>query len=354
MPILDILGTPSLWLSLLLVFVLAPALAVALLAALRAALARLLRREHAPVLWEVVHSGGRSQRVAVALLAMLLALPAAGLRQPVAEDLGRVLGVALTAAIGWVLTRMLAAVFDHYIEAARPAAETDFLARRRRTQLVVFRRIAVAEGALLTVGLMLTAIPAVRAVGLSLFASAGVAGVVIGLAARPAVSNLIAGLQLAMTQPIRIGDAVQVEGEWGHVEEIGSAYVTIATWDQRSLVVPIGYFVEKPVRNWTRASAQLLDTVFLYVDYSVPVEAIRRKAAELLAATPLWDGRVQKVQVTDLTERSMQVRVLMSAADPPRMFELRCLMREQLVAWLVSEYPHCLPRLGAAAETPPR
>jgi small-conductance mechanosensitive channel len=276
---------------------------------------------------------------------VLAALPASGLEKTAVNGLGRVVALALTAAIGWTLTRMVAAVFDVYIDRARALGGTDFHARRRRTQLIVFRRVAVAAGLLLTAGLVMTAIPTVRTVGLSLFASAGVAGIVAGLAARPAVSNLIAGLQLAVTQPIRIGDAVVVEGQWGVVEEIGSAYVTIVTWDQRSLVVPISWFTERPVWNWTRSSSQLLDTVFLYVDYAVPVAAIRRKVAEVLAGTPLWDGRVQAVQVTGLKENAVEVRVLMSAADAGRMFDLRCLMREELVGWLTREYPDGLPRL---------
>jgi small-conductance mechanosensitive channel len=191
---------------------------------------------------------------------------------------------------------------------------------------------------------VLTAIPAVRAVGLSLFASAGVAGIVAGLAARPAVSNLIAGIQLALTQPIRIGDSVVVEGDYGTVEEITSTYVTITTWDQRSLVVPLGYFMERPIRNWTKRTTQLLDTVFVYVDYTVPVEAVRAEAKRILDGTPLWDRRVFAVQVTDLQERSMQIRVLMSAANSGNMFDLRCLMREQLIGWLSRQHPNALPQ----------
>jgi small-conductance mechanosensitive channel len=241
--------TPPLWLSLAFVFLGAPGLALGLLTLLRAVLGRLLLREYAPVLWRALHSGGWPQRATFALAAVLAALPASGLEKTAVNGLGGVVALALTAAIGWTLTRMVAAVFDVYIDRARALGGTDFHARRRRTQLIVFRRVAVAAGLLLTAGLVMTAIPTVRTVGLSLFASAGVAGIVAGLAARPAVSNLIAGLQLAVTQPIRIGDAVVVEGQWGVVEEIGSAYVTIVTWDQRSLVVPISWFTERPVWN---------------------------------------------------------------------------------------------------------
>ena len=338
--------SPPLWLSLAFVFLGAPGLAILVLTALRGLTSWLLDHgRKAPVLWRVVHSGGWPQRATVALGAILLALPFSGLSDTASRHLGHAVGMALTAAIGWTLTRMVGALFDVSIDHTRHAGGDDFHARRQRTQLIVFRRITVGACALLTIGLVLTEMPIVRTIGLSLFASAGMAGIVAGLAARPAVSNLIAGLQLAVTQPIRIGDAVVVEGQWGQVDEIGSSYVTIVTWDQRTLVVPLSWFIERPVLNWSRTSSQLLDTVFLYVDYAVPVAAIRQRVAEILGGTPLWDGRVQAVQVTDLKENCAEVRVLMSAADAGRMFDLRCLMREELIGWLAREYPSALPRL---------
>ena len=338
------IADPPLWLALLLVFVVAPGLAICVLTAVHALLDRLLRAEYAPVLRRVLRDGRLPVAVSLALLAMLAALPASGLSNVTIGYLDRGLGLALTGALGWTLTRKAAAVFDAYLDRAQRLGDSDLPARQRRTQLVIFRRLAVSTGVVLTVGLVLTAIPAVRAVGLSLFASAGVAGIIAGLAARPTVSNLIAGLQLAVTQPVRIGDAVLIEGEWGHVEEIGSTFITVTTWDQRALIVPLTYFLERPIRNWTRSSSQLLDTVLLYVDYGVPVEAIRRAAREIVEASPLWDGRAFAVQVTDLRERSMEIRVLMSAADADRMFDLRCLMRERLIDFVVREHPQALAR----------
>lgn len=347
-----IVADPPLWLSLLLVFGAAPAVAVGAHMALHALLRRLLRDEHAPVLRRVLSDGRAPVAVSLALLTMMAVLPASGLSNVTVGYFGRGLGVLFTGALGWALTRKIAAVFDAYIDRARRLGDGDLSARRRRTQLVIFRRLAVSAGVVLTLGLLLTAIPAVRAIGLSLFASAGVAGIVAGLAARPAVSNLIAGLQLALTQPIRIGDAVLIEGEWGHVEEFGSTFVTVVTWDQRSLLVPLTYFLERPIRNWTRTSSQLLDTVFLYVDYGVPVEEIRRAAREIAEGTPLWDRRAFAVQVTDLRERSMEVRVLMSAADAGQMFELRCLMRERLIEFVAREHPRALSRDRVELDSP--
>ncbi|MBL6458117.1 mechanosensitive ion channel [Belnapia sp. T6] len=331
------------WLSLLVAFVLAPALALLVLWLLHALLDRLLSASNARVLQRVMVDGRSAVRVAVALLAIQAALPEVDLPTEASRAASRAAALGLVVALGWAATRKVAAVFDSYM-VEELGENADWLQRRRRTQLIVFRRLAVSAGVALTAGLVLTAIPAVRTVGLSLFASAGVAGIVAGLAARPAVSNLIAGIQIALTQPIRLGDAVLVEGEWGHVAEITSTYVTIATWDQRSLVVPINYFTERPIRNWTKTSAQLLDTVFVYVDYTVPVAALRAEAQRILETSPLWDRRVFAVQVTDLKERSIEVRVLMSAANSGAMFDLRCLMREELVAFLAKHYPKALPQ----------
>ena len=135
-----------------------------------------------------------------------------------------------------------------------------------------------------------------------------------------------------------------VEGDFGTVDEITATYVTITTWDQRSLVVPLNYFMERPIRNWTKRTTQLLDTIFVHVDYAVPVEAIRAEAQRILEATPLWDRRVFAVQVTDLKERSMEIRVLMSAANAGSMFDLRCLVREALITWLARQHPNALPQ----------
>jgi small-conductance mechanosensitive channel len=343
---------PPLWLSLLVAFVAAPAVAVGAHAALHAVLGRLLRGENAPVLRRVLGDGRLPVAVSLALLAMMAALPASGLSNVTVFYFNRAFGFLFTGALGWALTRKVAAVFDAYIDRARRLGDGDLASRRRRTQLVIFRRLAVSAGMVLTLGLLLMSVPAVRTIGISLFASAGVAGIVAGLAARPAVSNLIAGVQLALTQPIRIGDAVLIEGEWGHVEEIGSTFVTVGTWDQRSLLVPLTYFLERPVRNWTRTSSELLDTVFLYVDYGVPVEAIRREARRIAEGTPLWDGRAFAVQVTDLRERSMEIRVLVSAADAGRMFDLRCLMRERLIDFVAREHPRALSRDRIEVDAP--
>jgi small-conductance mechanosensitive channel len=187
----------------------------------------------------------------------------------------------------------------------------------------------------------------VRNLGASLLASAGIAGLVVGIAARPILGNLLAGLQIALTQPIRIDDVVVVEGEWGRIEEIGAAYVVVAIWDQRRLVLPLQYFIEKPFENWTRAASELLGTVFLWVDYGMPVDLLREELRRVCEASPDWDRRVAEIQVTEAGERAVQLRVLVSARDASRAWDLRCHVRERLIDYVRREHPEFLPRLRA-------
>jgi len=210
---------------------------------------------------------------------------------------------------------------------------------------------------LLGIAFALLTFPDVRNIGTSLLASAGIAGLVVGIAARPALANLLAGLQIALTQPIRIDDVVIVEGEWGRIEDIGRAFVTVAIWDQRRLVVPLQYFIEKPFQNWTRSSSEILGTVFLWVDYGMPLDALRAELKRLCEETPLWDKRVCLIQVTEVSERAMQVRALVSAADAGRAWDLRCLVREGLLDYIRREHPQFFPRVraeGEAGEKPSR
>ena len=187
----------------------------------------------------------------------------------------------------------------------------------------------------------------VRQLGASILASAGIAGIIVGLAAQRSIATLLAGIQIALTQPIRIDDVVIVENEWGRIEEITLTYVVVRIWDLRRLIVPITYFIEKPFQNWTRISADLLGTVFLYTDYTVPIQAVREELRRILEGSEKWDRRVCVLQVTDTTERTVQLRALVSAADSSKAWDLRCEVREKLVDFLQKNYPHALPRVRA-------
>jgi hypothetical protein len=292
-----------------------------------------------------------SASVIAGLAGFVVLLPATG--YPAAVQIGfvRAAIVAGTLAIGLAAYRLAQLGFDIYARRHDGIdLSSDVHVRRRQTRLNLLRRLATVTVAVATVSIVFMSIPALRAVGVSLFASAGVAGIAIGLAARPAITNLLAGIQIAFTEPIRIGDQVVLEGEWGTVEDITSTYVVVNIWDQRRLILPLSYFLEKPFQNWTRESPQLLGTSMFYVDYSVPVEEMRQQLSHILRDTKLWDGRACALQVTDLRENTVEIRALMSARNAGSAFELRCHVREKMIEWLRAEYPHALPRTRFAVD----
>lgn len=217
-------------------------------------------------------------------------------------------------------------------------------ARRIYTQLRIMERILIFAIILIAVSVALMTFEQIRRVGVSLFASAGVAGIILGFAAQKMIGNVLAGFQIAIAQPIRIDDVVIVEKEWGWIEEINLTYVVVRIWDKRRLILPATYFIEKPFQNWTRVSADILGTVFIYTDYTVPVDKLREELTRILEADPNWDGKVNVLQVTDSTERTMEIRALMSAADSPSAWDLRVHVREKLIDYLQKNYPESLPR----------
>jgi small-conductance mechanosensitive channel len=267
----------------------------------------------------------------------------------IAPDLGlllqRVASLSLIAMFGWMAVSVVNLGGDIVALRYNIAIADNLTARKVQTQLRVLKRTVNVAIIVVAASIMLMTIPEVRNFGVSLFASAGVAGLAIGLAARPAISNLIAGLQIALSQPIRLDDVVVVEGEWGRIEEIGSTFVTVRIWDERRLVVPLSYFIEKPVQNWTLRGAELIGTVFWYLDYTAPLDAMRRKLDELVRASPHWDGRVAVLQVTDTKPNVIEVRALVSAANSGAAFDLRCEVREKMIAYLKEHHPECLPRV---------
>ena len=266
---------------------------------------------------------------------------------PLVGPLRDMAGVVLIGALTWLSMRSAAAIGEAIIQ-AHPLDTADNLeARRIHTQARVLARSVMVVIVIVGVGGALMTFPGVRQIGASLLASAGVAGLVAGIAARPVLGNLIAGLQIALSQPIRLEDVVVIQGEWGRIEEITGTYVSVRLWDQRRLIVPLQWFIENPFANWTRSSAQIIGTVFLYVDYRMPLAPLREELGRLVEAAPEWDGRVQVLQVTDATERSMQLRVLVSSADSGLSWDLRCRVREGLLAFVQTHYPQYLPHSRA-------
>lgn len=194
---------------------------------------------------------------------------------------------------------------------------------------------------------MLMTFDKVRQLGTSILASAGIIGIIVGLAAQRTIATLLAGLQIAITQPIRVDDVVIVENEWGRIEEITFTYVVVRIWDLRRLILPITYFIEKPFQNWTRVTADILGTVFIYVDYTVPVQAIREELHRILKSTDLWDGKAWGLQVTNATERTVELRALMTAPDASAAWDLRCEVREKILEFVQKKYPDGLPKVRA-------
>lgn len=259
-------------------------------------------------------------------------------------------GMVVPALVGWLLVTLVR-VYVRAIELRFDIAVADNLrARRRRTRAAILGRIATVGIFVITIALMLLSIPSIRSVGITLMASAGLAGLAVGAAAQPALKNVIAGIQMAFTEPIRIDDVVIIDGEWGRIEEIRLTYVVVALWDERRLVVPVSRFLEQPFQNWTRNSSQLLGTVFLWLDPAADIDRLRAKCEEIVCANPRWDQRAWVLQVTDSKPDAIEVRVLATARDAAIAFDLRCDIREALLAFIRAEMPEALPRRRVIAE----
>lgn len=255
----------------------------------------------------------------------------------------------LIAGIAGVLMHMVS-MGENILHGRFRTDVTDNLrARRVHTQVAMLRKLVNFVIIVLAVASMLMVFDKVRQLGASILASAGIIGIVVGFSAQKVLGNLLAGIQLALTQPIRLDDAVVVEGEWGRVEELTLTYVVIRIWDLRRLVLPINYFLDNPFQNWTRTSADLIGTVFIYVDYTLPLDPVRKELSRIVEASPHWDGKVCVVQATDFSERTMEVRILVSAGNGGAAFDLRCEVREKLIAYINAHYPDALPRLRAEA-----
>ncbi|MDO1582072.1 mechanosensitive ion channel family protein [Rhizobium oryzicola] len=295
----------------------------------------------------LVSRNRRPLRLAIVAWTLTPAVAIAPLTDPQAGFVRHLLLLAFILIVGWMTRTALHIWMTVYLRRFKLDAEDNLLARKHVTQSRIMERVAAILIVCVTLAATLMTFPTVRQYGVSLLASAGVAGIVLGLALQPLLKNLFAGIQLAITQPIRIDDALLVEGEWGKVEEITSTYVVVKLWDWRRMVLPLGYFIEKPFQNWTREGAALIGTVMIYLDYTVPVADIRRKVEEIAANSRLWDRQVVNVAVTDFKERVMEIRILVSASDAGKTFDLRCEMREKLIDFIQREHPHALPKFRA-------
>jgi small-conductance mechanosensitive channel len=293
---------------------------------------------------------GKAVRRALPLLALILGAPALSVSPALAEVVRNGTSLLLIGVVAFILFQVVDAAAAFVLRQHRLDVRDNLQARSIYTQVVVLKKVVVTIIGIFTLASMLMVFDSVRQFGASILASAGIAGIVVGFAAQRSIATLLAGFQIAFTQPIRLDDVVIVNNEWGRIEDITLTYVVVRVWDLRRLVVPITYFIEQPFQNWTRSSADILGTVFLYTDYTVPVDAMRAELTRLLQASPYWDGKVNVLQVTDAKEHTLELRALASAADASLAWNLRCEIREKLVAFIQQNYPESLPRLRTSLD----
>ena len=312
------------------------------------AFARWAERRHSTFAAAVVRRTCRPAAYIFPLVAILVAAPQLDLPGAWTRPAVHLTGLLTIAAIAWTIIATVRLFGDVVIARHRIDVEDNLAARQLGTRVDILTRVVVIVVIVVALGAMLMTFPSIRTLGTTLLASAGVIGLVAGIAARPLFENLIAGVQLALTQPIRIDDVVVVEKQFGRIEEIHSTYVVVRIWDLRRMVLPLTYFITTPFENWTRRTANLVGEVYLFADYTVDVAALRAQLTRILEATPLWDGQTHQLEVTDATDRALQLRALVSARDSGTLWDLRSYTREKLIAYLQETQPGALPRLRLA------
>lgn len=291
-------------------------------------------------------------RLVLPLLGAHAVLPAIRrlVRPGLLTSLDLALHLVLIGAVAWLLIAVSYVFEDVVVRRFDIGVADNLRARRVRTQVGVLRRVLVIAIGLFAVAAGLTRVNGLEAIGTGLIASAGVIGIIVSIAAQRPLGNLVAGVQLALTQPIRVDDAVVVEGEWGTVEEITLTYVVVRIWDARRLVLPISHFFERPFQNWTRSSAQIVGTVFWHVDYAARVDDIRAECERAVRGSAHWDGLVCRLDVTEAREQTLELRAIMSAANASQAWDLRCEVRERVVRYIQREHPEALPRTRVAVQ----
>jgi len=277
-------------------------------------------------------------------IAVIVILTAFAPENMLVNGVAHTLKLIIIFFVAWVIIRAIKLGRDVVLGKYDISEKDNLKARRVYTQFRIIERILVFMVIVIAFAIALMTFEQIRSIGVSLFASAGVAGIILGFAAQKLIGNVLAGFQIAIAQPIRIDDVVIVEKEWGWIEEITLTYVVVRIWDKRRLIVPTTYFIEKPFQNWTRVSADILGTVFIYTDYTVPIDKLREELSRILQADKNWDRKVNVLQVTDSTEKTMEIRALMSAADSPSAWDLRVNVREKLIEFLQKNFPESLPK----------
>jgi small-conductance mechanosensitive channel len=307
-------------------------------------LGRMARRKSDVVFHSVVKHGARPSHWIFPFLATLIVLPGLPLPHIALVAMEHITSIGLIASFAWLAILLVDVSADIISGRYRMDVADNLTARRIQTQFGMLHKVVVFLVVVVALAIILMTFSAIRSIGDSLLASAGLASLVVGLAAKGTLSNLVAGIQIAFTQPFRIGDAVVIEGEWGWIEELGTMFVVVRIWDLRRLVLPLSYFLEHSFQNWTRTSADLLGHCFIYVDYTVPVDPLRDELRRICESTKLWGGKVCVLQVSDCEPTSLQLRALMDARNSGDAWDLRCLVREKMIDFIQKNYPGSLPR----------
>lgn len=281
----------------------------------------------------------------IPLLILKLSIPLMRMNVSYLNLIDRIISILLIISFASLLIRAIN-VLEDYVYNIYDLNKVDNLKERKiRTQLRFVRKLVVAIIICVTIALILLSFESFRRLGTGLLTGVGIGGIIIGFAAQNSLGNLLAGMQLAFTQPIRIDDVLVVENEWGRVEDITLTYVVLRIWDQRRLILPINYFIQKPFQNWTRISADIIGTVFIYMDYTIPLEPLRVEFNRVLELSPLWDKRVSVLQLTDAKEHTIEIRMLVSSRNSSDAFDLRCYIRENMISFIQQNFPDSLPKL---------
>ncbi|MGQ1910617.1 mechanosensitive ion channel family protein [Marinifilum sp. RC60d5] len=264
--------------------------------------------------------------------------------------LGIVKHALYIASISWIIIETIRIFKNRLLKKYDISDEDNLKSRKLHTQINIIEKVIVFVIILSAIGLILLSIESIKEIGVGIFASAGVVGIIIGLSAQKIVGALLAGIQIAVAQPFRVDDAVVVENEWGWIEEINLTYIVVRIWDKRRLVLPTTYFLEKPFQNWTRTTADIIGSIFIYTDYQISFDILRKELTQLLESTDLWDGDVNVLQVTDSKESSLEIRILVSAKNSPTAWDLRVYIREKMIEFIQKNYPESLPRTRVILE----
>ncbi len=278
-------------------------------------------------------------------IAALTSINILGLKELYEEILEHTFVIVIISTIGWLLASIVRSVFRYFYFKYEESSATDLHQRAMITQILFLYRLIMFAIIAVTLAAIILTFPNIKSVGIGILSSAGIAGIALGVAARPILLNLMAGFQIAMTKTIKIGDAVHVENDFSRIEAIHLTHVVARTWDLRRIILPISYFIDHPFQNWDAKDPELLGSVFMHVDYSAPVEIIRKKVEEIITNNPNWNKKVWKLHVTECGESSLQLRIIMTAIDAPTAFELRSHVREKLIEFLQNEHPYALPQL---------